>query len=236
MRENDVALDVSRLTVLSPRHLSDETAVEVDGGWNAGEYLQCDVFGVLSLRNEKTSTVVLNSGSDEDFLFSWYRDVFVQDHVAIALRQSELIGFELLPTLVDNRNNTKVLPKLWEMRVTGFAGFASSKVKVEKSLLCADHQVATYRTDGPFFEMIDPLKWDGSDLFTVWPFPLLYVASERFERFCKEQRFSGIVFESLFDRSLSGQASPGLPEKWLSPQNVDRLTRDADYVDCIAKA
>jgi hypothetical protein len=235
MRERLESFDVSRLTLLSPRRLSDETTVEVDGGWNDGEHLQCDVFGVLSLRNEKTSTVILNSLSDEDFLFSWYRDVFVQDHVALALRQSALVGFELLPTLVRSPN-AKNAPKLWEMRVTGFAGFASSKVKVEKSQFCADHRVATYRTDGHFFEMIDPLKWDGSDLFTIWPFPLSYVASERFERFCKKRQFSGIVFESLFDRSLSGQASPGLPAKWLSAQNVERLNRDVDYVECIDKA
>src|SRR5271165_773406 len=222
-------LDISRLSLLSPIRLSDDTVIEADSASIGGESVECDVFKALRLRKSTPSEVLLDPKHHDDFLWTWYHDVFVRDHVAAALRDSGLNGFELLPTIVMSGSPDRGLPRLWELRVTGFAGFASSKMKVEKMQYCERHRAATYKLDGSFFEMIDPMKWDGSDLFTVWPFPLLYIASEKFMDFYRKMHFTGVEFEPVLERLHLGQASPGLPEQWFSPNNVDRLNNDPEF-------
>jgi hypothetical protein len=139
------------------------------------------------------------------------------------------MGFELSPAFVADQLEDDP-PVLWQLHITGFAGFASSGASIEVARYCAEHRAATYNVSGTFHEMIDLQKWDGSDIFTIWPYPLIYIATSRFKTFICKQGLTGVKFLSVLEEELVGKASPGLPQQWLSPESVRRLLNDRDLL------
>jgi hypothetical protein len=78
---------------------------------------------------------------------------------------------------------------------------------------------------GDCSKVIDPERWDGSDLFTVWPMPLFTFLSDRAAKLLREARFSGIRIASLDElKSLEAHSfSPGRLSDHMPRQRAETL-------------
>jgi hypothetical protein len=142
-----------------------------------------------------------------------------------------LTGFEFAAAYArDDHVPPRAANQLFELRVTAFGGFAAPTTGLHVIRGCATCEAYTFEVRVRLADLIDAAKLDGSDLFSVWPYPLIRVASDRFCDAVMRDGLTGLRFVHLEDFELtSTTASPGLPTQWLTRSGLERLSRDADY-------
>jgi hypothetical protein len=125
--------------------------------------------------------VVLSNNPPEDFVWTWYGECLLQDHLLGLLRQQGFSGFEVKPVIARFEHSSERWPRLWELILTGWAGMAKPESGIrldetESCMICGNLRY-TGLTDAA--QLIDESKWDGSDFFMVWPMPKFVFVTER---------------------------------------------------------
>lgn len=137
-------------------------------------------------------TVVLNPKKVGDFVWTWYSDCLIQDHVLKLFRQEGFTGFEVKPVTVKTKKGIINPPlTLWEVVLTGWGGMASPESGIKLIKHCSACGILKYSGFNNPSKIIDPSLWDGSDFFMVWPLPKFIFVTERVVSFIKKENLTG---------------------------------------------
>jgi uncharacterized protein CXXCG len=145
-------------------------------------------------------SVVLPGKDVEDFVWTWYGDFLIQDHVLSFLKEQRFTGFEVKPVRARfKKKSVEPPPKLWELVVTGWGGMAPPESGIEMTYHCEACGLTRYSGLSNPDNLIDERRWDGSDFFIVWPLPGFIFVTDRVANAIKDKGFSGVVFTASID-------------------------------------
>jgi len=150
-------------------------------------------------------------GWTEDFVWTWYSECLVQDHVLDLFKRSGFTGYDVKPVKATFKGDSKQKPpRLWELIATGWAGMAPPESGIKLVERCEACRHTHYSAASNPARLIDVSQWDGSDFFIVWPLPNFIFVTDRVARAIRDNGFSGVVLKSPSDLCFScGGFSPG---------------------------
>ena len=126
-----------------------------------------------------------------DFEWTWTSDMFISERALRVLRENKVTGFETRAVTATYPDGiTAKPPMLHRLVVTGWGGMAAA-AGITVADFCASCGHKAYRIANPS-RLIDPLMWDGGDLFIVWPLPLYRFASNRLADIIRRNYLSGV--------------------------------------------
>jgi len=172
-------------------------------------------------------SIVLPGRAVQDFVWTWYRECLVQEHVLELFRRAGLTGYEVKPVRARFKRATESTPpRLWELVVTGWGGLAppESGIRLVKKCEGCGHTVYS-GCDNPD-RLIDVAQWDGSDFFIVWPLPKFIFVTDRVAQLIREKRLRGVTLKEPRSLDLSGFFSPGLLSYWMPEPRARQLGRE----------
>jgi hypothetical protein len=155
--------------------------------------------------------VTLPGSTVEDFVWTWYSECLIQDHVLHVLKAKGFSGFEVKPAKARFEKETgKRAPRLWELIVTGWAGLAPPESGINLVEHCQACQHFHYSSLTHPEKLIELSKWDGSDFFIVWPLPNFRFITERVRQTIQEENWQGVRILEQEDLPIGGSGfSPG---------------------------
>jgi len=156
-------------------------------------------------------SIVLPGDSIQDFVWTWYSECCVQQHVLEMFRNEGFTGFEIKPVRARYEKSSSPPPPLWELVITGWGGMAAeeSGIKLNEEESClARHYYRYTGTDHPE-RIIDVSRWDGSDFFMVWPLPRFVFITDRVAHLIKEKKLIGARIVTPADLKKSDGFTPG---------------------------
>ncbi len=155
-------------------------------------------------------SVVLTSTRVHDFVWTWYSECLVQDHVLEIFRGAGLTGYEIKPVKARFRHPlADPPPRLWELVVTGWGGHAppESGIRLERS--CPGCAYRHYSGCTDLTRLIDASAWDGSDFFMVWPLPKFIFVTDRVAQTIRTHNLRGSRLVPLGDLDCGDGFTPG---------------------------
>jgi hypothetical protein len=228
-----------KFLVLEPTYENDDSHASVgnfDMAWTGQE---CSVYATLKVKRKERLVVTPPIASCGDFIWTWYSDILMNTRAAEAFERFQITGYSAEPVTIRHSNDTAGTrtTSLQELRVTGFAGFADTRGGVDVLQGCPECGAYTFRFRSPFWTLVNEEKWDGSDLFTVWPFPGIVLCTEQVLLAIERFELTGITVIPIEEFELapnrSGGASPGIPSASLDESAVRRLLDDRDYLETL---
>ncbi|MCC7047624.1 MAG: hypothetical protein IT562_13005 [Alphaproteobacteria bacterium] len=146
--------------------------------------------------------MILNK-SVGDFLWTWGSELVIGPRVRSFMAEHRFTGYELIDVHARFRKPSYgVPPPLWEIKVLGWGGMASLASGLALTDSCTSCGLLEYRVDDSS-RLIDPDRWDGSDLFMVWPLPLFIFLSDHAAKSIRQAKFTGIRIEPAEELDLS---------------------------------
>lgn len=170
-------------------------------------------------------SVALPGGAVQDFVWTWFSECLLQDHVLELFRASGFTGFEIKPVKAEFKGTIdRKPPRLWEMVVTGWGGFATPESGFSLIEQCEACGISTYSGCTHPEELIDTSYWDGSDFFIVWPLPKFIFVTSRVVQAIRDNRLTGVTCRAPEELGIDG-ASPGRLSRWI-PEERSRQLRE----------
>ena len=82
----------------------------------------------------KDLNVTLPKPVPQDFVWTWYSECLIQDHVLEMFRKEGFTGFDVKPVTARFAKSGLAAPKLWEFVLTGWGGMArpESGIRLDK--------------------------------------------------------------------------------------------------------
>jgi hypothetical protein len=174
-------------------------------------------------------SVALRGKGVEDFVWTWYSECLVQDHVLQLFKARGLSGYEVRPVKARfKRGSEHEVPKLWELMVTGWAGMASAKSGIKLVERCDSCGDLSYSGCDDPERLIDVSEWDGSDFFMIWPLPKYIFVTDRVVHIIRDNRLKGAVLRHLRELDLSGGFGPGRLSYWMPEERAHELGKALD--------
>lgn len=185
--------------------------------WDKGndyDQVTCPVNPTGHMRGGKRTpdlNLFLRTTSLEHFIWTQSFECCIGDDTLQVLRDNRVAGFEVRPVTARFKRSKEPPPRLWELVVTGWGGMAGdgSGILLDKKLCCPSCGFLHYTGMTNPDKLIDVDQWDGSDMFIVWPWPQLFVVTERFVRIVKENRLTGARFIPVNELKPTDGFSPG---------------------------
>jgi hypothetical protein len=170
--------------------------------------------------------LVLPDNKLDDFVWTWYNDCLVQEHVLQKFQTEGFTGFQPRPVHLHRDPPSNLpLPKLWKLELTGWGGMArpESGIRLREYCPACGRQVYT-DFDRPEL-LIDEIQWDGSDFFMVWPMPLFVFITDRVSRFVRKNRLTGakILDTGEMVASAGSGFGPGRLSLWMPEERARQL-------------
>jgi len=131
-----------------------------------------------------------------DFAETILSDLVVTDRVVETLNASKLTGFETRQAIINThpRNwQASQVPRLWELVITGHAGFAASESNIfakEKCATCGWIQYSAFE-NGIY---VNENTYDGSDFCVITEYPKHILVSESSKRLIEGNGFTNANF------------------------------------------
>ena len=177
--------------------------------------------------------VTLASDKVADFVWTWYSECLITDRVLDLFRKAEITGFKTKPVTVTGvkRGSLKNVPRLHEMIVKGWGG----EVRKESGITVKERCPGCGRTlYGPVLDWskaIDERRWDGTDIFTLWPLPAYIFAAEPVASLNRENGLRGSGVIPIADVTITQPkyalgCTVGRLEDYFSPKVARRRQRD----------
>jgi len=137
-------------------------------------------------------SITVPAAGIEDFVWTWFNECLIQDHVLDALRKAKLSGFEVKPVKANTERESSIaVPMLHELIVTGWGGMAQVKSGISVISRCPGCGHTTYSGVSDSSRILDVSEWDGSDLFLVWPLPRYIFITDRVANLIRETMWQG---------------------------------------------
>jgi len=139
-------------------------------------------------------------------------------------------GFEAKPVRAVTKKSREPVSNLWELAITGWGGVApaeSGVVEVEGPCPTCGQRTYTPFTDPS--KLIDRTRWDGSDIFVVWPFPVSPFLTEALAKDLRSRKFAGIRFLPLADVPCPspGPVRAARLSHWFSEERAREIARQS---------
>ena len=156
-------------------------------------------------------SVLLPCSPAPDVIFSWRSRCLLSDKVCDVFARERLTGFSTKSATAKIRE-TGVRVDVSELVVTGWGGVAPISSGIREVEHCNGCGYLRYSGIEEPKALIDPVNWDGSDFFMIWPLPNYRFVTQRVVEACKAHGITGVSFERNMPlpsgRVLSGY-SPG---------------------------
>jgi hypothetical protein len=149
-------------------------------------------------------TINLRGAKVGDFHWTWYSELLATERVTDLLLKEGFTGFEPRPVTIRKvkTKNPVVEPpsKLWEIKVTGQGGEADPAcgVRLLPELGCEACNMKKY-SDYTNGIIVNEKSWDGSDFFTVIPYPKFFLITERVKEFIMKNGFTNCLIVNSRD-------------------------------------
>jgi hypothetical protein len=198
--------------------LESERGYGTPASWTAAKGHEDVVCPITRLHNMRRSwvegelRVIYESSKVPDVIWPSLHDTFlVQDHVLERMQGEGLTGFTVRPAAeVTMPKLPGPPPRLWEVMITGWGGEAGDASGVRMIYYCIGCGHTRYSGTAHRELLIDPDRWDGSDLFRVWPLPMFVFASERVRTVFAAAKFRGYRMVPL-EKFGAEMFTPGPP-------------------------
>jgi hypothetical protein len=105
-----------------------------------------------------------------DVLFDWGTHRFVQEKALDIIRSEGLTGFWTKPAKARMKRTGESVP-IRQLCVSGWGGVVAPESGIRMDEYCPGCQFSHYSPMTDPASLIDPLAWDGSDFFIIWPLP-----------------------------------------------------------------
>ena len=90
--------------------------------------------------------------------------------------------------------------------------------------LCGPHQIEPQ-------ELIDPARWDGSDLFMMWPLPLFVFGTTRVAELVRKRKLTGVRGIPVTEMEPTDGYSPGRLSYWMPEPRARQLGEEAGIAE-----
>ena len=181
-------------------HLSDSSSNSARAQWVYGAV---ELEAVVCPRTEDHQrpgrrltdlTIKIPNRKTDDFVWTWYSECLIQDHVLNLLTTNNFTGFEVKPVQTQSRVTS---PRLWELVVTGWAGLARPESGIKLLEHCEECKYSRYSDITRPELLIDERQWDGSDFFLVWPLPKYVFDSDRVAEAVRSENWKGVEISDI---------------------------------------
>jgi hypothetical protein len=174
--------------------------------------------------------VVGNPRPMTDFEWTVYSDAIVTEDVGRVLKSSGFSGFELKPVEFFSTTETPFGRDSLELKVTGWGGMASpgSGIRIlKKCSYCGRSVFSEYTRKNNLFD-ID--KWDGSDVFLIWPMPRYIFVVEEVAKCVLNSGWSGVCVSEMNElpKLIAGTFTPGHIEDWYDKEKAAEILTEFD--------
>lgn len=192
-------------------------------------------------------SVLLTSRKIKDFVWTWYSECLIQDHVLNLFRDKGLTGFEVKPVQARTKVRARhpdpcddnpglsadvaaemEIPKLWELVVTGWGGVApeESGIRLVKACDACGYLEYTFFEDPSL--LINEHQWDRSDFFMVWPLPKYVFVTDKVAKLIRKHGLTGARLrapETLngVSRMPNAGFAPGRLSRWMPEARAREL-------------
>jgi hypothetical protein len=154
-------------------------------------------------------SVALPGSNTEDFVWTWYSECLLTDHVLELFKAEGFTGFEIKPVKAGYKKSKNTPPRLWELVVTGWAGIAPPETGINLVEHCESCHMRRYSTCLHPDKLIDISQWDGSDFFIVWPLVRYIFITDRVAEMIRSQRLTGAVIKPPSKLEFGGHTLGG---------------------------
>ncbi len=145
-------------------------------------------------------SVILLRKKIPDFVWTWFSECLIQDHILDAFQQAKFTGFMVQPAIARfKKPSISQPPRLWEFRAVGWGGCAPPASGVRLLIDCPSCGYLHYSGCTDPNKMFDQSNWDGSDFFMIWPYPRFIFVTGQVREFILDHKFSGVSFTQLKD-------------------------------------
>jgi hypothetical protein len=170
-------------------------------------------------------SVIVHPSALRDFTWTWLSDTLIYRKVVDLFKKYRVTGFEAVPIKTSYPKRIKAPPpELFELVVTGWAGWAAQAAGVSLTRSCPACGMKKYVIAEPR-RLIDPAAWDGSDIFMVWPLPKFRFVSSRLAAILRQEKISGV--ELIPARQIpierGTQVSPASITYWMPEERAREL-------------
>lgn len=149
-------------------------------------------------------SVSLPGSRVEDIVWTWYSECLVTDRVLELFKAHGFTGFKVKPVKVRFKRAKEEPPRLWELVVTGSAGVAPPESGIKLLEHCSGCDLSYYSSCTDPSKLIDAAKWDGSDLFNVWPLGKYIFVTERVAQMIRYEGLTGATLKLPDELDFSG--------------------------------
>jgi hypothetical protein len=184
-----------------------------------------------SRRREKLDLVIPCS-KPAGFIFDWMSDCVIQSSVLKVLTLNKITGFTTRAARAAIKKSGATLD-VAELLVTGWGGMADERSGIREKERCTGCGHVRYTGISDPTHIVNPMTWDGSDIFMVWPMPMYRFVTQRFVEIVRSAGFSGISFVQAFPalrRGVLGGFTPGRLSDYMPMARARLLGKDFDIV------
>lgn len=168
-------------------------------------------------------SVTLPPAAVQDFVWTWYSECLIQDHVLDLFRREGFTGFDVKPVKARFKTGDAQPPRLWELVRSGWGGLARPESGITRVEYCETCKHVVYSGLKAPEPLIDDATWDGSDFFMVWPLPTHVFVSERVVVTLRKQRLTGFQLLPVAEMKATDGYSPGRLSYWMPEARARRL-------------
>jgi hypothetical protein len=139
-------------------------------------------------------SVILPNPPVRQLVWSWHGEMLIQDSAATAFQNAGFKQFELRKAATRFRVTSQESPKFWEFLHRGWGGMARPESGIQLLEQCEHCGRSVYSGLTHPEALIDPVQWDGSDIFMVWPLPKIIFVTDRVRQFVIANNLRDVTF------------------------------------------
>ena len=187
------------------------------------EGISCSLDGPRAGKRLTDLDVVLPDLPVQDFVWTWYSELLIQDKVLDMFKTEGFSGFRVKHINARFKSLSKKPPRLWELVVTGWGGVAPVESGVRLVRSCQECGYTKYS------DITDPSKfnasqWDGSDFFMIWPMPKFVFITSRVAGMIKKHKLRGAMIRNIREMETSKSGfSPGRLSNWMPDARAQEI-------------
>jgi len=177
-------------------------------------------------KRKSTLSVTLPNTKVDDFVWTWYSELLIQEHVIHFFETHALTGYTVSSAKCKFKGKKAIntQPPLFEFKVIGWGGVAPIESGIKLISSCDRCKSTSYSQPTNPSRIFDYSQWDGSDFFMIWPLPKYIFISERAAILLRFSLFKGFELVPLSKLEFGDSGfSPGRLSHWMHPERAKLL-------------
>jgi hypothetical protein len=142
-------------------------------------------------------SVVLPTPPAQQLVWTWHAELLIQEMVATMLLEEGFGTFELRNAKARFPCGISEAPTFSEFIVKGWGGIARPESGIELTEHCEQCGRTKYSGLTHPERLMDPVQWDGSDIFIVWPLPKFIFITDRVRQFLLASKLKDMMITPI---------------------------------------